>query len=151
MNLEDLIWFLEHTPSLRNLTVLVDPRVKSDMLNYFHGFCKVDLIPESPQDSQTDQMASDYQYQPTKYLKRWTLCPDLISLTLSLDWPQTDTNIWMPLIETTISSRCIHDAAMESVACEWSDGNRITRTTKEFRKYLDQRGPSPEPAEVPEK
>lgn len=115
LEIPTIVWFLRRSPRINSLSVLLDIKVKSD----FKELVK--------------QIVSRWKdVQGNKLVDKWHLCPDLTTLELRLDWQQQDTNYWMTQAQKILRGRSI--GIMESVTCEWSDGNRITVTMKQVMK-----------------
>lgn len=102
---ETICTFLNYAPNIEHLTILLDdPRHNWGSL--------LDILLQSSVDNHKRD--------------RWDYCPNLVSITLMLDWLQTDTVVWTEFAMNVIEARRV--GPMKSVLCVWDDGNEIRIT-----------------------
>lgn len=128
--IEDLTWFLGDALSIQSLTIKVDPQLKSELCSWLLSVAPKEQAPLCGRIRTEDGDGLEYQETP-QYVQKLNICPNLVSLTLSLEWPQRDTDYWTHLSRKILGARSTNGATLESITFEWSDGNKLTRRVEE--------------------
>lgn len=113
LRLRTMLRLLQRSPRIRNITISINPLVESIAYELFE-----EIVHSNRQEGDN--------IRATDTKRSWQLCPDLTTLHLLLDWAQVDTDYWTEKAHGILRGRS--GGPMESVICEWSDGNRINVT-----------------------